>query len=70
MHILGVFNATAGSPRFNEICDMLHENNVMFRDTVILPDSTYTHDNNGSQTCCRIKLTKVSRFVALNLKII
>ena len=30
---------------------MLHENNVMFRDTDILPDNTYTHVNNGSQTC-------------------
>ena len=28
-----------------------HENNVMFRDTDILPDDTYTHVNNGSQTC-------------------
>ena len=45
------FNATLGSPRFNEICDMLHENNVMFRDTDILPDNTCTHVNNGSQTC-------------------
>ena len=50
--ILGDFNnATSGSPRFNEICDMLHENNVMFRDTDILPESTYAHINNGSQTC-------------------
>ena len=30
---------------------MLHENNVMFRDTDFLPDNTYTHVNNGSQTC-------------------
>ena len=30
---------------------MLHENNVMFRDTDILLDNTYTHVNNGSQTC-------------------
>ena len=37
--------------RFNEICDMLHKNSVMFRDTDILPDNTYTHVNNGSQTC-------------------
>ena len=44
-------NATPGSPRFNEICDMLHENSVMFRDANILPDKTYTHVNNGSQTC-------------------
>ena len=35
--ILVDFNATPGSPRFNEICDMLHENNVMFRDAGILP---------------------------------
>ena len=49
--ILGEFNATPGSLRFNEICDLLHENNVMFRDTDILPDNTYTHVNNGSQTC-------------------
>ena len=27
------------------------ENNVMFKDTDILPDHTYTHVNNGSQTC-------------------
>ena len=53
--ILGDFNATKfnDSTRFHEICDMLHENNVMFRDTDILPDkkNTYTHVNNGSQTC-------------------
>ena len=49
--ILGDFNATLGSPRFNEICDMPHENNLMFRDTDILPDNTYKHINNGSQTC-------------------
>ena len=49
--ILGEFNATPGLPRFNEICDMLHENNVIFRDSNILPDNTYTHVNNGSQTC-------------------
>ena len=30
---------------------MLHENNVMFRDTDILSDNTYTHVNNGSRTC-------------------
>ena len=30
---------------------MLHENSVMLRDTDILPDNTYTHVNNGSQTC-------------------
>ena len=47
--ILGDFNATPGSPRFNEICDMLHENSVMFRYTDILPDNTYTHVNNGSK---------------------
>ena len=49
--VLGDFNATPGSPRFNEICDMLHENSVMFRDSDILPDNTYTHVNNGSQAC-------------------
>ena len=38
MNALGDFNAAPGSSRFNEICDMLHENNVMFRDTDILPD--------------------------------
>ena len=48
--ILGDFNATPGSLRFNEICDMLHEKNITFRDTNILPDNTYTHVNNGSQT--------------------
>ena len=26
--ILGDFNAAPGSPQFNEICDMIHENNV------------------------------------------
>ena len=31
--------------------DMLHENNVMFRDMDILPDNTYTHVNNSSHTC-------------------
>ena len=30
---------------------MLHENNVMFRNTDILPDNTYTYVNNDSQTC-------------------
>ena len=30
---------------------MLHENNVMFRDSDILPDNTYTYVNNGRQTC-------------------
>ena len=49
--ILEDFNATTGLPRFNEICDMLHENSVMFTDTDILPDNTYTDVNNGSQTC-------------------
>ena len=49
--ILGDFNATPGSRRFNEMCDMLHENIVTFRDTDILPENTYTHVNNGSQTC-------------------
>ena len=49
--ILGDFNATPGSPLFKEMCDMLHEKDVMFRDTGILPDHTYTHVNNASQTC-------------------
>ena len=49
--MLGDFDATPGSQRFNEICDMLHENNVMFRDTDILPDKTYTYVNNGSHIC-------------------
>ena len=30
---------------------MLHENSVMFWDTDILKDNTYTHVNNGSHTC-------------------
>ena len=47
--ILGDFNATSGSPQFNEICDMLHDNNVIFLDMDILPDNTCTHVNNGSQ---------------------
>ena len=51
-YMLGDFNARKGSPRFNEICDMLHENNVMLRDTDILPDNTHTHvNNNCHQTC-------------------
>ena len=37
--ILGDFNAEQGLPQFNEICDMLHENSVMFRDTDILPET-------------------------------
>ena len=45
--IPGDFNAIPGLPRFN----MLHKNNVMFGDTDIHPDNTYTHVNNGSQTC-------------------
>ena len=40
--ILGDFKTTPGSQRFNEICEMLHENSVMFPDTDILPDNT-TH---------------------------
>ena len=28
--ILGDFNATPGSPKFNKICNMLHDNSVMF----------------------------------------
>ena len=50
MQILEDFNATPGSTWFNEICDMLQENNVKFSDTDIRPDHTYTHANNGSQT--------------------
>ena len=49
--ILEDSNATPGSPRFNEICDMLHESNVIFRDKDILPENTITHVINGSQTC-------------------
>ena len=30
---------------------MLHENNVIFRGMDILPDNTYTHVSNGSQSC-------------------
>ena len=48
--ILGDFNATSGSLRFNEIRDMLHENNVSIRDTDIKPDKTFTHVNNSRQT--------------------
>ena len=44
LSVVGDFNATPGSLRFYKICDMLHANNVMFRDTDILPD-------NRSQTC-------------------
>ena len=29
--MLGDFNATPCLPRFDDICDMLHENSVMFR---------------------------------------
>ena len=49
--ILRDFNAAPCSPRFNEKCEMLHENDVMFRDIDIVPDNTYTHVNSGSQTC-------------------
>ena len=49
--MLGDFNATPGSLQFNEICGIQHKIDVMFRDTDILPDITYTHVNNGSQTC-------------------
>ena len=49
--ILGDFNATPGSLRYNEICDMQHDNSALFRDTVNLPENTYTHVNNGNQTC-------------------
>ena len=45
------FNATPGSQLFNEICDRIHENNVILRDIDILPDDTYTHVNNGNKTC-------------------
>ena len=41
MCILGDFNATPEPQRFNEICDMLHGNNVVFRDMDILPDKTH-----------------------------
>ena len=41
--ILGDFNETSGSPRFNKICDLLDENNLIFMDMDILPDNTYTH---------------------------
>ena len=44
-----MYYATPGSQLFNEISIMLHENNAMFRDTVILPDNTYTHVNSGSR---------------------
>ena len=49
--MLGDFNETPGLPFFNKICDMLHENNVMFRDTDVLTDITQTHVTNGSQAC-------------------
>ena len=45
--ILGDFNVTPGSPRFNEIYHMLHENTVIFSYMDILPDNTYSHLNNG-----------------------
>ena len=32
----------------------------MFRDTDILPDNTYTHVNNGSQTCLWLDHIKMS----------
>ena len=62
--ILRNFNATPGSPQLNEICDVLHENNVMFRDTDILPDNTYTHVNNGSQTCSWLDHIPISDFLS------
>ena len=43
-------NATPGTKRFKEICEVLHWNNVMFVDTDILPDNTYTHVYNRNQT--------------------
>ena len=52
--------------RFNEICDMLHENNVMFRDADILPDNTYTHVNNGSQTCSWLNHIAMSDVLSLS----
>ena len=41
------------TPRYNEICDMLYENNIMFRDKDIIPDNTctFTYVNNCSQIC-------------------
>ena len=45
--IQGDFTATPGSPRFNEMCDILLENNVMFRNVMF----TDIHVNYGSQTC-------------------
>ena len=51
---------------FNEICEMLHENNVMFRDTDILLDldNTYTHVNNRSQTCSWLDQIAMSDFLS------
>ena len=49
--ILEDFNATPGLSRFSEICDKLHENNVIIEETEIFPDNTYTHVNNCSHTC-------------------
>ena len=65
--ILGDFNATPGSPRCNEICDVLHENNVMFRDTDVLLDNTYTHVNNGSQTCSWLDHISMSHVLSVSI---
>ena len=62
--ILGSINATPVSLRFNEICDMLQENDVMFRDTDIFLANTCTHVNNGSQTCSR--LDHIAMFTVLS----
>ena len=56
----GRLNITSGSPRFNDNCDMIHENNAMFSDMDIFPDNTYAHVNNGSQTCAWLEHISMS----------
>ena len=57
------------STRFNEICDMLHENSVIYRYTDILPDNTYTHINNGSQTCSWLDHIAMSNVLSESIRL-
>ena len=41
MCVLLDFNAAPEACSINEICEVLHENNVMLKDTEILSDETY-----------------------------
>ena len=48
---LGKYNGRPSTSRFNDIYDIIHENEEMFRDTNILRDYKCKHINNGCQTC-------------------